>query len=665
MTRIFCLLLLIIGIAPWCSAQSSLPLNEVAYTDSLNNLLKTSGSDSARARISFLLCDYWRGKDTLKSKAFLEQGRSLSAKYPRLHAASPFYEGQYYFNTDHLKAADAFLQATQTLAPFTDKDALLLRSMSWFNYGIMLRAAKGDEFVIDTWLNKAIPLAEQAGNEEKIALYYTQLATLFMYNARFDKAEEYNNKAIALLETKHPGSTTLMIAYLSSASNDIYNKKTAAAKRNLDKAKKLLSPFPESVNYPNYYYNEALYYTTVDEFDSAMTSLNKGIPLAKKLNQQQLLQMMVFRKYNILQESKQYGAARQLLTELMKEGIFIADVNNRKTVYRQMAIVDSGLGLMGEAYNWEAKYARLSDSLSESSLQKNIHELEIKYHKSEDEKKIVALAAEKEKAVLAARNNRLINWLLGTAVILLLAVAVFAVVLNGKNKKLNAQKEMNYRQQLKETEQQKQLQVSQALLQGEENERERVARDLHDGLGGMLTGIKLNLATLLPAVQGQSSSELQRIMQQLDHSSGELRRIARNMMPEALLRFGLEIALKELCESLSTETVQISFQPFGIQPSLSRQTQLTIYRIVQEMLSNALRHANASSVVLQCTQSDTVFYITAEDNGKGFDALQMGVTKGIGLSNIRKRVDYLNGKMEIDAAENEGTTINIELDVAG
>ncbi|RFM27567.1 tetratricopeptide repeat-containing sensor histidine kinase [Deminuibacter soli] len=664
MTRILFLLLLTVGPGLYSVAQSPLPLNEQAYTDSLNHQLQIAGTDSAKARISFLLGDYWRGKDTLKGRAFLNQAAVFAAKYPRLQASYPFYEGQFYFNTDKAKAGAAFLKATQTLQPFADKDALLLRSMAWFNYAIMLRAEKGDAFVTDTWLNKAIPLAEQAGADEKIGLYYTQLATLFMYNGRFDKAEEYNNKAIALLESKYPTSTTLMLAYLSAAGNDIYNKKKAEAKRCLDKAKQLLAPFPESVNYPNYYYNEGLYYTMANEFDSAMASLNKGIPLAKKLHQQQLLQMLVFRKYNILQESKQYEAAKQLLLELLNEGTLSADVNNRRTIYQQMAMVNASLKLMGEAYRWSQQYAVLSDSLQSSNLQKNMHELEAKFNKSENEKQIAVLAAEKEKALLTARNGRLLSWLLGVLALLLLAIAGFAMVLNRKNKKLAAQQQRNHQQQLKEAEQQKQLQVSEALLQGEENERERVARDLHDGLGGMLAGIKINLSTLLPAAQ-PVNNELSRIMSQIDQSSTELRRIARNMMPESLLQYGLEPALRELCESVNREAVHISFQPFGISNDMPRQTQITIYRMVQEMLSNALRHAHASSIVLQCTQTKHTFYITVEDNGRGFDMALMARAKGIGLRNIKKRVDYLRGKMEIEAAANEGTTINIELDVAG
>lgn len=637
------MLLLLLGIR-WCAmAQLSLPLNEHAYTDSLETILHHASSDSTKARVCFQLAEYWRGKDTVKARGFLDQGGQLAQRFPLPSALRVFYEGQFYFNSDPAKAAISFFSAQQKLAAFTTKEAKQFRSMAWFNYGIMQRGVKGDDFVMDTWLTNAIPLAEQAGDEDKLALYYTQLGTLLMYNARFDKAQVYIDKALVLLE-KHPGSPNLLFAYFAANSNAIYSKHAAAAKGYLDKAKALLAPFPESGNYPNYYYNESLYYTAVNAFDKAMKSLDKGIASARKLQQPMMLQMLVFRKYEVLQETKAYGPARQLLMDILREGTLSKEVNNRKTIYQQLATINASMGDMKQAYDWQVKYATLSDSMQEAKLQAHIQELEIKYNNAEKEKKIVTLQAANAKAALSVRNNRLLAGLLGVAAVLALVVALFVTWFYRKNKQLAAAR-------LK-------TEVAQALLQGEENERERVARDLHDGLGGLLAGIKLNLSAV-------ARPELYKIMDQLDHSSAELRRIAHNMMPEALLRFGLVAALQQLCASLETSTLQISFQPFGIKEELPRMTQVTIYRIVQETLSNALRHAQASSVVVQCSQEGHTFFITVEDNGRGFDKHSITKVKGIGLRNIEKRVHFLNGKIDIDAVVNEGTTINIELNVAG
>jgi two-component system NarL family sensor kinase len=146
-------------------------------------------------------------------------------------------------------------------------------------------------------------------------------------------------------------------------------------------------------------------------------------------------------------------------------------------------------------------------------------------------------------------------------------------------------------------------------------------------------------------------------------SANELRRIARNMMPESLLLLGLEPALKDMCDSLSTDETQVVFQAFGINTAMHQEIQVNIYRIVQELLTNAFRHAHASEILVQCSQNSSRFFITMEDNGKGFDATASDARPGIGLSNARSRVEYLNGKLDISSVIGEGTTINIEFDV--
>ena len=200
------------------------------------------------------------------------------------------------------------------------------------------------------------------------------------------------------------------------------------------------------------------------------------------------------------------------------------------------------------------------------------------------------------------------------------------------------------------------------MLDGEEHERERVARDLHDGLGGMLAGVKIGLSGWTNTNTDLSEDkDLHRIINQLDSSVSELRRIARNLLPETLLKFGLEIALKDLCEFYMRDGLHIDFQPFDIGKAIPLSIQLNIYRIVQELISNAVKHAQASNIMLQCSQNEDVFFITFEDDGRGFDIGVLAEKKGMGLDNLKNRITFLKGKFEIQSVINEGTTVNIEL----
>jgi len=159
-----------------------------------------------------------------------------------------------------------------------------------------------------------------------------------------------------------------------------------------------------------------------------------------------------------------------------------------------------------------------------------------------------------------------------------------------------------------------------------------------------------------------NTPELQNIVTQLDNSIGELRRISHNMMPEMLLKLGLKALLRDLCESVASTTLKVDFQYLGIKNNLQAQEQINIYRIVQEAIANATKHAQAQNLLLQCSQNEDVFFITVEDDGKGFDATHLDKVEGIGLSNIKSRVEYLKGKIEILSERNKrGTSINIEL----
>jgi two-component system, NarL family, sensor kinase len=311
------------------------------------------------------------------------------------------------------------------------------------------------------------------------------------------------------------------------------------------------------------------------------------------------------------------------------------------------------------------KYIALSDSMYGSKFQTEIVELETKYKANENQQKIASLQIEKEKNQLNAKNNKLAIGLLGTISVFLLVASLLAWKNHKSNKKLLVQKEMNYQQQLKEVDQQRRMQYASALLQGEEKERKRLAGDLHDGLGGMLAGVKMNLSRIVHNhAEAEMNAEFNNVIEQLDNSVTELRRIARNMMPESLMKLGLDTALRDMCSMMSNDRVKIDFQSFSISSTMRMDKQVAVYRIVQELLANAIKHASAKHILVQCSQNDDTFFITVEDNGKGIDKATALASQGIGLMNVQNRVSFLNGVMDIQSTPFEGTSINIEFNVA-
>jgi signal transduction histidine kinase len=218
------------------------------------------------------------------------------------------------------------------------------------------------------------------------------------------------------------------------------------------------------------------------------------------------------------------------------------------------------------------------------------------------------------------------------------------------------------RQRIAELEKEKQLNAAEAVLKGEEQERRRLAKDLHDGLGGMLSGIKFSLQHMQTELPSDAQPAIHRSLDMLDSSISEMRRVAHNMMPEVLMRFGLDKALQDYCHSIKEHgQLQLVYQSSGLgQMAKDTSIEITVYRIVQELVNNIVKHANAQNALVQVTFFEDKLTVTVEDDGIGFDP-KKNKENGIGWTNILSRVAFLNGQLDVKSSEGEGTSVLVEL----
>lgn len=195
-------------------------------------------------------------------------------------------------------------------------------------------------------------------------------------------------------------------------------------------------------------------------------------------------------------------------------------------------------------------------------------------------------------------------------------------------------------------------------MTGEEKERSRIAKELHDGIGSLLAASKMHASKLL----SQSPDIVSPLIHMLDNASKETRRISHNLLPESLLNKGLDIALQDFISSINeSQLIKAEYQSINLSSELPQSTQLTIYRIIQELFNNIIKHSNATEAMVQLNQHNTKLLITVEDNGKGFS--YSNGNNGIGLQNIKSRLSLLNGKMEVDSKETMGTSVYIEFEL--
>jgi len=665
--KTYCFILLLLLIAAGSSAQPSTPDK---YLDSLNQLISKTKSDSIRSRNYFLLSDYWREQDTVKAKAYLEKGKAFADKYPYMKAMYYSYLGNYYLGIDNTKSEINYLKADKELSVFNTKEAYQERAGAWHNYALVQQHQDDHKGALDALINHVLPLSKKAEDKIWLGTEYISIAAIFMNIKQYQKAIPYLNQGIEHFQNAPRSQYFLLVnAYLTAADNysglenyKLTKKYLDLAKTLLDKSKNIVSHYRIEVFELDYYKCATTYFVVTKQHQKALQHADEAIKLAKELNDNYSLQEIAFDKHTILIEQKRYPEAEKILIDLVNLKETTSLTQNRLKTFDALANLYHTTGNMAKAYAWLKKSKSLGDSLSESKLKTDISNLEIKYKTAEKERKIVSLNAANENANNKIRQNLLLNWLLGLISLFLLVIIILGWFFYRNSKKLAVQKELYHQQQLRDIERQRQIDVVQVMLETKEDEQNRVARDLHDGLGGMLSTAKVNLTHYTQEKNNNTDVELENIVIQLENAITELRRIAHNMIPGMLLKLGLEAALRDLCDTLSTQNLDIVFQWLNIQAEPPVQEQITIYRIVQEALANAVKHANAKNILLQCTQSEHIFFISIDDDGKGFNADKPLTNQGMGLKNMKSRVEHLNGTIEVLSKENEqGTSINIEL----
>jgi len=162
-----------------------------------------------------------------------------------------------------------------------------------------------------------------------------------------------------------------------------------------------------------------------------------------------------------------------------------------------------------------------------------------------------------------------------------------------------------------------------------------------------------------------NAQAFERSIDMLDSSIREMRRVAHNMMPEMLVKYGLDTALKEFCHEIDRSgAIHASYQSVGMKDMPVDQTiSVTVYRIVQELVNNAVKHAQAKNVLVQLHQSESILAVTVEDDGTGFDENTLKNSGGMGWHNIRNRVEFLKGKLDLQSGPGKGSSVMIEMNI--
>jgi two-component system, NarL family, sensor kinase len=343
----------------------------------------------------------------------------------------------------------------------------------------------------------------------------------------------------------------------------------------------------------------------------------------------------------------------------------LAKANTLKIVHlvdhahKTLADAYEGLGQYKKANEHRKDYSLLRDSLQLVQKLEMMYDMEVKYRISDKDKQLVQkeLAIERNEGRIRAKNFWIIAISAGFVLISLISILIYRN--NYHKQTLQAEKIRNLRQDL-------QIASLQAMVNGEEKERSRIARELHDGIGGTLAAIRMRVSAMVRKYKtAHTNDDFNELMQMLEEASADLRKTAHNLMPEILLQEGLAGASTLFCERVRKgHSLNISTEIWGKVRRVSGDVELTAYRIIQELMHNILKHAGATQALVQIVFHETQLCITVEDNGRGMPA-DGSPREGIGLRTIRERVKLLNGQLDTVSTPGQGTSVYIELDLAG
>ncbi len=639
--------------------------------DSLvNELRKYPAADTSRAVALFrvLSCATFlnQKKEVLPywSEA-IYLGRKL--KFKKVEAACLEWKGSYYKSAQNTDSALIYLDSAIALAGNSSEKWLKTsKAFALFQKGMIYESQENLFTSIKYYLGSlentdSSELINQRRVVKKLAGIYEELNN-------DDKALQYYNDVLRLV--KKSNDTTAQnrddgvyvnIAKIYFKKNDLSN-----AKYYLSELNPIMPDAIQTIVTGDFYRLSGQIALKEQKTDSAFLYYKEALKYYSLLRQMHtdVIAYICIDMARLKMESGDMSDAK----EYAGLAIAAAKESNHKATMVPALICMAGYyhkeGDEAGAYNALHHATLLNDSvLAEANLKQAITLAAI-YENDKKEKEISQLQADGKMREAIVKQKTLLNsiFIIALAAILLTASLLFR---NFKHKQmLNTQQQFIQQQKISQLEKEKQLMAVEAMLKGQEEERTRLAKDLHDGLGGMLSGIKISFSNMKEnmIMDATNLAVFERSILQLDNTIEELRKVSHNLMPEALVKFGLKSAVKDFCESIQVHgNTKIICEQLGVERELGNKGDINAYRIIQELVTNAVKYAQASQIMVQLTKTPNKVMITVEDNGKGFDLSTLEKTPGIGLTNIKYRVNYLNGTIEINSKPGDGTTVNIEL----
>ncbi len=454
---------------------------------------------------------------------------------------------------------------------------------------------------------------------------------------------------------KTNNKTKIAFAYYEIASIKICAKKDPEVLTNFRNAIKINNEIKNENLTLKINKNLAAYFNEAEKLpDSALKYLNRCLPIALKKNDIKSINDIYINQAGSYNRKKKYAEAIVLLNKALELDVDENALNNKCIINYFLYKNYKEIKNTPKALEYLEKYNILNDDLNQIDQELAINELQTKYETKEKD-----------------LENKNLKTIIYSVIGLLFVIGIISVLAYknlSKKKKIVEQEKQLETQKLETKLKEQELHEIDVMLESQEKERQRIANELHDNLGSMLATLKLNFENLKRHDTGSSEKEFQ-LFEKTDSLIEEAYQKVRNISHLKNLGVigseGLVVAVKKMAEKMSVlEKLQINVIPHGLNERLENTLEVMLFRIIQELCTNIMKHSEATEVNIYLTQHNSnELNIIIEDNGKGFDPKSIVQKSGIGLKSIEKKVEQMNGTFTIDSIISKGTTIIIDLPI--
>lgn len=494
--------------------------------------------------------------------------------------------------------------------------------------------------------------------DKAIGLEYLQSGYYQEAMNSFEKAKEYFER------TGDLKNTTYVNYYISQLYRDKVDPEMEL--KYLNKAIELNQELKDSLLLVEFLVHKIGSYEALNELDSAELIAIQTVKLSGMMKHRESMSRSLYELGMINKRRENLSRALKYMRESEEFASMKPYNEHRRMLYKERAEIHELRGEYKRAFDYSQRYSALNDSILSKDRIDSQNKFAIYYKADEKEEDNLKLERDVETVEEKNKQQRNAMYILTAGLIMLLALLYY--IINFYRQRIRAEEIINGQQleisdqKIRELEDNIKISSMQSMLEGQEIERERISRDLHDSLGGLLSTIKLQFDSVQSKVNEVSSlTEYKSANKMLDTAVEEVRSISQNLQPGSLIKLGLISALKDLFNRFDEDIYpEIDFQYYSIPEKIPTMIGLSIYRVIQELLNNTIKHAKATEILIQINTENDELVIQVEDDGVGYDPDNLQ-RKGMGLENIRSRINYLKGQITTDSSAGSGTSTLIQV----